>query len=276
MASGFNKIFFKKEKILKIINILIFLIFVFCGCSRELITSEERRAVETLCLSYNSENWETRRDTIRHICSYNIPQVHEVLTAALTDTHAGVRIEALKCIGDMKVVNAKRPVRQIAEFENDDNIKLYALQALTKYRDPFSAPVFAKGLQSNDWLIREESIKGILMINDPLIQQTSVSYFLQALKDERVNVRLAALENVKIKNEKIYKELALIITDQENKQKVVLLKAALKALNGYLLDNVTRARIIDLLTHADAELRVLSLGVLKKDKELQDREFLRW
>ncbi len=256
--------------------LLIFILLLFGGCSRELITIEERNAVEALCLSYNSKNWETRRETIRHICSYDITPVGEILIAALNDTHPGVRIEALKCIGEMKLSKAKRTVRHIAEFENDNNIKLYAIQSLAKYRDPFSAPVFAKGLQSDDWLIREESIKGILMINDLLIQQTSVPYVLQALVDERINVRLAALENVKIKHEKIYSELSLIINDPENSKKIILLKAALKAINGYLLDMDTRARIVDLLTHPDKDMRILALGALKKDKELQEKELLRW
>jgi HEAT repeat protein len=254
--------------------ISIFIIFIIIpGCSKRYITEdEEHKVIEALSQSFKSESWETRKEVINNLCLYNSPQVEDILITALDDNHSIVKIEALKCLGIKRPAKAKRVIRHIAEFEEDNNIRTYSIQALAKYRDPASAPVFAKGLASDDWLTREESIKGILMIDDILIRRISVSYIMQALKDSRINVRLAALENIKIRNEIIYNELSLIINNDENYNKINLLNAAIKAINGYLLDKTTRERIISFLTHPDTEIRISSLAVLKKDKELQENE----
>ncbi len=149
---------------------------------------------------------------------------------------------------------------------------MYAIQTLAQYRDPTSAPIFAKGLASDDWLVREESIKGLLTIDDIFIKRISVPYIIQSLNDSRINVRLATLENIKIQNKVIYNELTVIINNEENYNKTNLLNAAIKAINGYLLDKATRERLISFLTHPNTEIRLSSLKVLKKDKELQDNE----
>ena len=109
------------------------------------------------------------------------------------------------------------------------------------------------------------------MIDDIIIRHISVPYIIVALNDERINVKLAALENVKIKDKKIYEEICTIIKSDENKDKIILLSAALKAINGYLLDRDMREIIIGFLTHPFPEIRIASLGVLKKDRELQKK-----
>ncbi len=140
--------------------------------------------------------------------------------------------------------------------------------------EPPLAPELAQGLVSDDWLIREESIKGLLMIDDILIEKISVPYIIQALNDPRINVRLTTMEYLKVKDERISAVLSGIINDDENFHKINLLKAALKAIHGYLLDKETRERLIDFLTHPNVDIRILSLGVLKKDKELQGNELV--
>jgi hypothetical protein len=255
--------------------ILIFIIFLISihGCTTRYITGdEESKAVQLLYQSYRSDNWQTRKDTITRLCTYNSSEAEDLLIAALDDTHQAVKMEALNCIAAKKPNKAKRNVRQIAEFDKDENVRMAAIQALSKYRDPTFAPVFAKGIASDDWLIREESIRGLLMIDDIVIMRISVPYILQALKDTRINVRLAALENLNVKNKVIYNELSAIINSDENYDKINLLNAAIKAINGYLLDKKTREKIIGYLTHTNINVRISSLAVLKKDKELQENE----
>jgi hypothetical protein len=257
----------------ELFSILIIIPVTFYGCSKRYITEDEdRKAVVLLSQALKSDNWQTRKDALNRLCSYNTTETEDLLIAALDDTHPIVKVEALNCLAVKKPNKAKRNIRQIAEFEDDDNVRMAAIQTLSKYRDPTFAPIFAKGLSNDDWLIREESIKGLLMIDDILIMRISVQYILQALSDPRINVRLATLENLKIKNKIIYKELSAIINSDENYNKISLLNAAIKAMNGYLLDKTTRVKIIGYLTHPNIEVRISSLGVLKKDKELQENE----
>lgn len=249
---------------------LITLLFILShGCSKNYITDDELKSIKKSAQSYKSDNWETRREAINKICSFNAPEAETLLIEALNDSHSSVKIEALKCISIKTPANAKRLIKEIAEFETDTNIRMYAIRSLARYRDPTDAPVFAKGLANDDWLLREESVKGMLQINDLVIQKISVPYIIQALKDPRINVRLAAIENLNFKDERIYKELAAIINNEDNYNKINLLNITLKSIHGYLLDQKTRARIIDFLAHPNRETRIISLGVLKKDKELQ-------
>ncbi|MBN2039966.1 MAG: HEAT repeat domain-containing protein [Spirochaetes bacterium] len=256
----------------KHILFLFFILTAINGCSQKLLLEEEKKNVKNLLALYESSSWEEREKAVNRICAYKYPEATDMLIKALDDSHSAVRIDALKCLGSRKEKKAKRQIKAIAESENNISVKLAGIQALANYRDPTAAPLFAKGLESNDWFIREESIRGLLMINDTLIQQVSIPYILEALKDPKVNVRLAALENLKVKNKKLFDVLLEIIISKENYYKISLLKAALKALNGYLLNEKTRERVIEFLTHPNKEIRILSLFILKKDNELQAYE----
>ena len=158
-----------------------------------------------------------------------------------------IRIEAIKCLGLRREKKAKKIIRQIAEFETHANIRLGAIQAMARYRDPDSAAIFSKCLDDEDWLIREESIKGLLSIDDKSIQQISIPYVIKALNDSRINVRLAALEHLAVKDKRLFKELTAIINDNDNYYRINLIKACLKAIQGYLLDEKTRNRLIEFL-----------------------------
>lgn len=242
------------------------------GCSTKSILEEEKKDIKYLTKLYEEKSWEKRKEAISKICAYKSPEVTALLLTALNDTHSIIRIEAIKCLGKRKEKKAKKNIKYIAENENNINEKLAATQALANYRDPTAAPVFAKGLNNEDWFIREESIKGLLMINDLLIQQVSIPYIMEALEDPKVNVRLAALENLKVKNKKIFIKLSEIINDEDNYYKISLLKAALKAIDGYLLNKKTRERLIGFLTHPNKEIRILSLYILRSDNKLQTYE----
>lgn len=244
-------------------------LFILNGCSKKFLFEEEKKDIKNLIKLYENTNWEKRKEAVTKICAYKIPEATDLLITAIDDIHSIIRIEAIKCLGSRKEQKARKNIKMIAEFENDPNVKLAAIQALANYRDPSAAPVFAKGLVDDDWLIREESIRGLLMINDVFIRQVSTPYILEALKDQRINVRLATLDNLKIKNQKLFAALSEIINDEKNYYKIRLLRSALKAINGYLLNRKTRERLIEYLTHPNKEIRILSLNILKKDNELQ-------
>lgn len=249
---------------------LIIILFIITGCTKNLVNDQEKE-VEKLTQLYQSESWEVRKKAVIKASSLKSSITEDLLLTAMNDTHMSVRMEAVSGLGDIRSYRAKSAIKQLSESENNSNERWYALKALAQYRDPTSAPVFAKGLGSSDWLIREESIKGLLCIDEIVIKHISTPYIIKALDDPATNIVTAALANLNIRNEKIYAKIIEILTKaySDPAKKINIMKASLTALHGYELDNNARKLIIKLLTHPNNDIRLLSLAVLKKDRELQ-------
>lgn len=221
--------------------------------------------MERYAALYQSQDWEARRKTVAELSSYKSPDAENLLIAAANDTHPLVRIEALGGLRRIAGLKGKRAIRYIAEFESNPNVRWHALKALSEFKDPDDAPIFGKGLASQDWLVREESIKGLLRIEDSAIRQLSIPYILQALGDASVNVRLAALENMKIRDERLYAVLSRMLTTEMTGQ-YTMLKGVLRAIDGYSLDDPVRKKLTSLLMHPNRDVRVLAFRVLKSDR----------
>jgi HEAT repeat protein len=247
-------------------------ILFLCGCTGRFISDDENKDLEKIIKLYDSLSWEDRNSAINQVCVIKSSNAVNLLARALDDTHSANRIQALECLGIRTEKSTKKRIKEIAESDPDSNVKLKAIQALAWYKDPSSAPVFAKGLSHEDWLIREESIKGMLMINDAIIREISIPYILKALDDPRINVRLTALRYLEVKNQRIYYKLTGIINDEKNFNKINLLKTCLNAINGYVIDPDTKKKLIKFLTHQNKDIRILALNVLKKENELLDSE----
>ena len=237
------------------------------GCAKDMIKKSYRKEIEIETIKYNSNNWELRREAISKVSSYNTQEAVDLLIKALEDTHSSIRIEAIKGIGRVTPIKAKKKIKEIAEFESINNIRYYAITSLAQYDDVNTAPIFVKGLESKDWFIREGSIKGLLKINDAIIKYFSIPYIIKSLNDTNENVRITTLNHLNIKDSKIYIILKKILY-KDIYSKISLLKGTLRALKGYKLDGKIQERIIEFLTHSNKEIRLLSLAVLKENHEL--------
>jgi len=51
-----------------------------------------------------------------------------------------------------------------------------------------------------------------------------------------------------------------------------MLTALMRSLDGYILEDDIRKKVIDLLSHKDNKVRVLALRVLKKEKALEKKK----
>jgi HEAT repeat protein len=242
-----------------------------CGGGATRLKKEDRQKIRETAARYENPNWQVRRGAVKELGSYPAREAEEVLVNALDDSHTLVRIEALEGLAKTDNRKARRRIRALAEYERNNNVRWQAIRVLGTFRDARDAVVFAKGLSSEDWLIREESIKGLLAIDDFAIKYVSVPYVLQALEDPSLNVRVAAMENLSVRDERIYRALAAMLDDQVMTRHT-LLKALLKALNGYRLDGLTLKRTTSLLVHQNVEIRVLALRLLKRDRELKKNE----
>ncbi len=241
------------------------------NCSKELAVRRDKKITipENILKDYRSRNWERRLNAVITISKYtNLkdPLKAEILLYKATyDDHTAVRIEAIKGLSEYSSKIVIDRIKKIAKKGKNANEKWYALNALARYGDPDFAEIFLSGLKSKDWLIREISIKGILMIDSIKIKYKLIPVIIKAINDPNESVRIAALNNLDIKDKAIYKELIKKIK-KKNYSKNTFLRAVLKALSGYKLDKSTRSKIINLLTHRNPAIRILALRVLKEEK----------
>jgi HEAT repeat protein len=261
------------------IRFILFLIIfstAFLSCNSKIIITKEkkrRRDIGIVIYKYKSENWEERIDAVDEISGYDtLPhsiKALRLLVEATYDDHPAVRLEAIKKLADFPSIISRNRLTEIAVKKNNSNVKWYALRTLASYKDPLLAPVFIKGFKSSDWLIRDISITGILMLDNAFLEKTMVSYIIRALRDPASRVRLTTLNNLKIKNKVLYNEIKKNL-EEKNKKKVFII-ASLKALRGYRLDEDTRNRVIHYLTGNNSEIRILALRVLQEEELISEK-----
>jgi HEAT repeat protein len=245
---------------------LLLLVTVLTSCAKKIIIGEDEALLKECIKNYDmSSDWEKRADAVNKISRFRSERAYNLLLKATYDIHYAVVIESLKGLAVSLPQTALDRIKYLAEFEENDNVRWYALRALAEYRDSKSAPVFVIGLNNRDWLIREASIRGLLMIDDYAIKYVSIPYIIEALKDKRINVRITTLEHLDLKDKRLYETIVGLLPDNVNRNST-LLEAILKALRGYTLDSDTRNTIINLMTHQNKKIRLLAFRVLREEK----------
>ncbi len=257
-----------------ITNTLFFLsVLLVSGCSGRgdvLSDAAVQKEITTAVNDFNSDNWQVRIDAVRRISKYSQSVYAKnsllLIIKALDDSHSEVVIEALEILKQIKAAAAEEKISFIAQNESNPNLKYHALSALAEYRDIKNEKIFLDGAASHDWLVREASLKGLLSINDPYVQTRNLDLIIKAINDENISVKLSVIPLINIKNPLIYDELVKIINEEGSR--ISLMISALQKLAGYTLDDATRERIVVLLTHRDKNVRILSLQVLKQEKQI--------
>ncbi len=266
---------------MKRIIIILSISLLSFGCAKKIIFKADKVGqdnIKTITTGLNSTNWQERLQTVKEISKhisqkgYDSDLTDEVilnlLIKATQDTHEAVIIESIKGLSVLKYPEAMEMLSNLAMDDKNSNIRWYAIQALSLFKNSENIPVFLKGLKSDDWLIRESSIKGLLHL-DMAFNDDYIPVIISAINDQNESVKTAALLNLKIKDEKLYETIKKIFLNKKNDTKVNLIRAALTALEGYTLDDKVKERIIDFLTDRNSEVRILALRVLKKDYELR-------
>ncbi len=269
-----------KGFLLKKPSVIVFLFLlslpVFLSCKSEHIIGEKKkmREIRLVVYKYKSGNWEERVEAVQEISAYDtLPHSIEalrLLIEATYDNHTAVQIEAVKKLAAFPSLVSRDRLSQLA-LENDNfNIQWYALRSLALYRDPLVTPVFIQGLNNSDWLIREVSIKGILMLESSFLEKSMIGPIVQALRDPSSSVRLATLQNLKFKNPALFREIKKILTKKD--QNKVFVIASLKVLRGYRLDRELKEKIIKYLTDRNHEIRILALRILQEEESMNDNQ----
>jgi len=254
---------------------LTLVLFFHCCTSRQDRESDiPLSVIESAEQNLNDENWDTRKKAVAELSDYMAGRYKERVESDMLrdsrDSHDEIRIEVIH-------VFMKQPSplfrQRLVEMTDDPgaNVRWYALQSLGAYGDPEAAPVFINGLSSDDWLIREASITGLLKIKDPSLQEEIIPHIILALQDENQSVRIAALENLTIKDQRLYPVIASLLITGKQKGPTILIPV-LNALRGYMLERDARDIVIGMLTHPSSEIRMASFRVLREDQALRDKK----
>jgi HEAT repeat protein len=266
---------------LKKIIIILSIALLSSACAKKInfkADKEGQNEIKTIASGLNSSNWQERLKTVKYISkqistnAYDSDLTDDVilnlLIKATSDSHETVTVEAIKGLSVLKYPEAMEILAVLSLDDKNSNKRWYAIQALSLYKNSANIPVFIKGLKSEDWLIREASIKGLLYL-DKILNNEYIPVIIAAINDQNESVRIAALQNLKIKDEKLYETIKKIFINKKNDMRINLIKAALIALEGYTLDDKVKERTIELLTDRNSDIRILSLRVLKKDYTLR-------
>ena len=260
---------------MKLPGILLSLVLLFYSCSsrQDRVGEIPLPVIESAEQNLDDENWETRKKAVMELSNYmagrHKERVESDMLRASHDSHDEIRIEVIRVF-----MKQPSPVfrQRLVEMSDDPgaNVRWYALQSLSAYGDPEAAPVFINGLSSEDWLIREASITGLLKIKDPSLQEEIIPHILLALQDENLSVRIAALENLTIKDQRLYPAITSLLITGKQKGPTVLIPV-LNALRGYMLERDAKDVVISMLTHPNSEIRMASFRVLREDKALREK-----
>lgn len=216
---------------------------------------------------YSSDNWEDREEAVITLYKYKNSvfsgNILLFFLKASEDRHSSVRITAIKGLHQMTDPAALARLRIMAMEDRKINVRWHALEALADYRIKDNEKFFTENFKSEDWIIREAAIIGLLKINDPESQIKNISIIKDGINDPVISVRLATLHNLELKHDLFYPDIAKIINDKQSSHSI--LKAALYAIKGYRLDYNTRDRLISLLTHYNREIRVFAFRALKEE-----------
>jgi hypothetical protein len=226
---------------------------------------------------YAAGNWMERRDAVREITAYRGKDKNDLIIGTLLmaamDPYDAVRIEAVKGLARVKIDGSLPMIKTIAadDSEKNANVRWYAIRALRGFKDPSIGDIYIKGLASSDWLIREASARGIVLIDDAAVSSAMVPHILKAINDPSSSVSLTALRGVKTRDPRLYSAIVEKLNTC-SEYDISRLQACMTALDGYRLDPKTKEKVINLLFHNDMTVRILALRTLKKDKVLKTIE----
>jgi HEAT repeat protein len=249
------------------------------SCGKNLISEQQTRDSESfrkIRMLYESGDWAIRQRgisetgrLIRERGYSALPDnvIRDFLLRATEDAHPMIKIDAIETLKGLSADSSvSGRLMELSLKEADPNVRWTAIRILAESPPDQALPVFVDNFESDDWIIREASITGILRINNESLRDQVTPLVVRALQDRASGVRIAALNNLSFRDESFYRLIRRHFHEKPRPQ-VRILCAALKAIRGYDIDKDTREKIIALLSHPDKNVRLLALRTLKKQKK---------
>ena len=259
------------------------------GCDRNYRkkSAELKALLDTAQREYSARRWDLRKKAIAGVRAFfqgvdardpaqfektkEYRMIGDFLATSSRDIYASVRIESLKAIAILRYEPAFDRVGEMALNDQDDNVRWQAVETLSLYRSEKSIDILTRTLRSDDWVIREASIRGMLMLDESVQRGRLIPYISEAMLDPNDNVSRLALAGTGIRDQQLYKTTADVFRARK-KPSIKMLTALMRSLDGYILEDDIRKKVIDLLSHKDNKVRVLALRVLKKEKALEKKK----
>ena len=233
---------------------------------------------------YSQRHWDKRVQAVSRITLYlsgknekqislikSSPEYSQLVDQLISfshDIHGAVRIEVLKVFSLIRPEKAYPRISEMAMNDASGNVQWYALKTLALYQNENSSQIFSEKLRSDDWVLREASIIGILMLNTEFQKSSLLPVICSTIEDPNESVSSTALSLVTIREPEIYQSVVKVFRKKE-KFSTKMLTAMMRALNGFILEADIKKRVISCLTHHDKNVRILALRVLKREKALK-------
>ena len=254
--------------------------FLF-NCSSVLIKEKKtrkQREIYRIYADFISDDWEKRSNAIKridnHLDGSSRKILMKILIRALDDKHDIVKIEALTILGKRVPPSAFNKINIMSRHEAS-NVRWYSLKSLSNYKNKKAFNSFGKSIHSSDWLIREQAIIGLLKIKGINKNKRSIPYIIIALRDKKRSVKIAALNYIRIKDKRIYKQIRRIFIKAKKNNRITLIIASLRAINGYKIDEKVKKHAISLLSHNNYNIKLLALSTLKANEKILEEELER-
>jgi HEAT repeat protein len=259
-----------------------------CSCTHNAreygIAGQTQSLAHEVQKRYADRRWDRRQDAIALITAFlsrkppeersllstaaEYSRLADQLVIACSDTHSSVRIESLKALALAPPVKAFNRISELALHDPNDNARWYALKALAQYRNDKTLDVFIRSYASNDWVLREASVRGMLMLNQEALKKTLTPIMVRAIEDPNESVSATALADITLRNPQIYRAISRVFMKKPRPTTNYLI-AVMRALDGFILEDNIRKRVIDYLNHSNRDVRILALRVLKKEAFLR-------
>ncbi|HOW81393.1 MAG TPA: HEAT repeat domain-containing protein, partial [Spirochaetota bacterium] len=196
------------------------------GCDRNYRkkSAELKALLDTAQREYSARRWDLRKKAIAGVRAFfqgvdardpaqfektkEYRMIGDFLATSSRDIYASVRIESLKAIAILRYEPAFDRVGEMALNDQDDNVRWQAVETLSLYRSEKSIDILTRTLRSDDWVIREASIRGMLMLDESVQRGRLIPYISEAILDPNDNVSRAALAGAAIRDQQLYKTTA--------------------------------------------------------------------
>ena len=230
-------------------------------------SSKETGAVARSEKLYQSAVWTERLRSVDELSEYRGNGALRFFIRAASDPHERIRIAAVRSLAQIRNNASYEALLNIAKTDENQNVRWEVLKALSPFKRKESAEIFSTYLNDSDWLVREASVSGYLVIDDSKVKSEAADIAVTALNDPNESVRIAALNGYSGTDPRVYAFASKQIAGGAYYRRTGYLKVLLETISRYKLDSQMRTAILQYITHPNGEVRVLALQAVKKSDE---------
>lgn len=255
---------------MRILSLLLVTLFI-TGCASLGNGNQGSSTLDAAIELYKSKSWTDRLKAVESLDSAAGSKAEKFLISAGSDSHERVRLAALDLLKKYNTDESRNFIRTIITSENNKNIRWMSVRSLVHINNPSDNDLFLKLCTDKDWLIREQAVIGFLQTSSPENFSENTVTIKDLLKDPSENVRIITIRNIMYKNKEIYAELSKQIQTDSVVYRPEYLCTLLKAINGYKLDDKTRAAAAKFITHPNESVRILAYICVQSSDSIKDQ-----